>query len=196
MEGIHLVRAGWNARPGLMQRPREAGGSQGVEACASGGRSPDNVTAGRHCQTPACVLARPKGEAKANWWRKPLYLDHGPKPGGHGSDTATVPPYEMAAPLHARLCILGAGGRWETASARRKRCRGTASRRPGQTDHGERRKRPRPRRLLVAAGKARCLLMGRGRGGGAVVLRGRESRPHREGRQQDRSFRCRSGGRA
>src|ERR1035438_2140809 len=31
-------------------------------------KHPDNVTAGRHCQTPACVLARPKGRAKANWW--------------------------------------------------------------------------------------------------------------------------------
>jgi hypothetical protein len=31
-------------------------------------KRPDNVTAGRHCQTPACVLARPKGRAKANWW--------------------------------------------------------------------------------------------------------------------------------
>ena|ERR1035438_8036426 len=31
-------------------------------------KHPDNVTAGRYCQTPACVLARPKGRAKANWW--------------------------------------------------------------------------------------------------------------------------------
>ena len=45
-------------------------------------------------------------------------------------------------------------------------------------------------------GKARCLLMRRGRDGGVVVLRGRESRPHREGRQQDRNMRSRSGGRA
>jgi len=45
-------------------------------------------------------------------------------------------------------------------------------------------------------GKARCLLMRRGRDVGVVVLRGRESRPHREGRQQDRSIRSRSGGRA
>jgi hypothetical protein len=45
-------------------------------------------------------------------------------------------------------------------------------------------------------GKARCLLMRWGRDVGVVVLRGRESRPHREGRQQDRSMRSRSGGRA
>lgn len=45
-------------------------------------------------------------------------------------------------------------------------------------------------------GKARCLLMRRGRDGGVAVLRGRESRPHGEGRQQDRGMRRRSGGRA
>ena len=64
----HLIRAGWNAGPGLMQRPGEAEGSQGAEARASGVKRPDNVTAGRYCQTPACVLARPKGEVKAIWW--------------------------------------------------------------------------------------------------------------------------------
>jgi hypothetical protein len=45
-------------------------------------------------------------------------------------------------------------------------------------------------------GKARCRLMGAGRGGVRVVVRGRESRPHGEGGQQDRSTRSRSGGRA
>ena len=45
-------------------------------------------------------------------------------------------------------------------------------------------------------GKARCPLMGVGRGGVRVVVRGRESRPHGEGGQQDRSLRRRSGGRA
>jgi hypothetical protein len=34
---------------------------------ASEVKRPDNVTAGRYCQTPACVLARPKGRAKAIW---------------------------------------------------------------------------------------------------------------------------------
>ncbi len=45
-------------------------------------------------------------------------------------------------------------------------------------------------------GKARCRLMGARRGGVRVVVRGRESRPHGEGGQQDRSIRRRSGGRA
>jgi hypothetical protein len=46
-------------------------------------------------------------------------------------------------------------------------------------------------------GKARCPLTGVGRGGVRVfVVRGRESRPHGEGGQQDRSLSSRSGGRA
>jgi hypothetical protein len=45
-------------------------------------------------------------------------------------------------------------------------------------------------------GKARCRLMRAERGGVRVVVRGRESRPHGEGGQQDRSMRSRLGGRA
>jgi hypothetical protein len=45
-------------------------------------------------------------------------------------------------------------------------------------------------------GKARCRPIGEGRGGVRVVVRGRESRPHGEGGQQDRSISSRSGGRA
>ena len=44
-------------------------------------------------------------------------------------------------------------------------------------------------------GKARCRLMGAGHVGVRVVVRGRESRPHGEGGQQDRGMRRRSGGR-
>ena len=32
----HLIRAGWNAGPGLMQRPGEAGGGQGAGSRAGG----------------------------------------------------------------------------------------------------------------------------------------------------------------
>jgi hypothetical protein len=46
------------------------------------------------------------------------------------------------------------------------------------------------------SGKARCRLTRARRGGVRVVVRGRESRPHGEGGQQDRGLRSRSGGRA
>ena len=45
-------------------------------------------------------------------------------------------------------------------------------------------------------GKARCRSMRTKRGGVRVLVRGRESRPHGEGGQQDRSITCRLGGRA
>jgi hypothetical protein len=45
-------------------------------------------------------------------------------------------------------------------------------------------------------GKARCRLMGAGRGGVRVVVRAGESSVHGEGGQQDCSNRSRSGGRA
>ena len=45
-------------------------------------------------------------------------------------------------------------------------------------------------------GKARCRLMGVGRGGVRVVVRAGESPAHGEGGQQDRGMRRRSGGRA
>jgi len=47
----------------------------------------------------------------------------------------------------------------------------------------------------VPGGKVRRRLMPSGRGGGPVVVRGRESRPHGEGVQWDRSRRSSCGGR-
>ena len=86
-----LIRAGWKTGPGRMQRPGEAGGSRSAGSRAGGGSSPDNVAAGRHCQTPACALARPKGRAKAKRWSKPLDRISSPEPGGCGLLAAMVP---------------------------------------------------------------------------------------------------------
>ncbi len=68
-----------------------------------------------------------------------------------------------------------------------------AGEKPG-TDPVDRSCGERGNRLRVASlpasqagsGKARRLLMARGRGGGSVVVRGRESRPHGEGTQRVR----------
>ncbi len=117
----------------------------------------------------------------------------GPEPGGCGSFATTGSPLHQASLLRARCA--GRGGRRDAASARRMRCRGTARCRSGPTDHSERGKRPERAWLRWRPGKARCLLMRAGRDGAVVVLRGRESRPHGEGRQQDRGLRSCSGGR-
>ena len=47
---------------------------------------------------------------------------------------------------------------------------------------------PSPTSNQLAEGKVRCRLMPPGWGGGPVVVRGRESRPHGEGVQRDRSI--------
>ena len=62
-----LIRAGCDAGPGLMQGLEKLGTAEAWNRALEVKR-PDNVTAGRHCQTPACVQARPKGKAKANRW--------------------------------------------------------------------------------------------------------------------------------
>ena len=60
-------------------------------------------------------------------------------------------------------------------------CRGIAGRLPRPAVNGERGKRP---RSPAPCGQARRLLMAVGRGGAFVIVRGRESRPHGEGRQR------------
>jgi hypothetical protein len=77
-----LNRAGCDAGPGPMQRFGEAGGSRGAGSRVDGGSSPDDVAAGRHCQTLECAQARPKGRAKAKRWLKPLDRISSPEPGG------------------------------------------------------------------------------------------------------------------
>lgn len=54
---------------------------------------------------------------------------------------------------------------------------------------------PEPGSLLLPGGKARRRLMLSGWGGGPVVVRDRESRPHGEGVQRDRSLHASAGGR-
>ena len=177
-----------------MQRPGEAGGSRGAGSRVDGGSSPDDVAAGRYCQTPECAQARPKGGANAKRWLKPLDRIERPETWRIGrvqQRRRRCRSASLAGPAHRS----GSGGRWEAAIARRMCCRGKADCRPGQTDHGERGKRPARDRPLVAVGQARCPLMRPGRGGAVVVLRGRKNRPHGEGWQQGRSKRSRSGGR-
>jgi len=94
----------------------------------------------------------------------------------------------------------GVGGHGDVLrDSRGQACRGKAGHRSRQPVCGERGNRPLGANLSairVGSGKARRLLMARGRGGGSVVVRGRESRPHGEGTQRACSTRTgRSGGR-
>jgi len=153
---------------------------------------PDDVTAGRHCQTPACVLARPKGRAKANWWQKPLECKTWRAWVVHSNDAALI----YSGSLHVRLIYLGV-----VAGERLRVLAGDAVGVQPAADPVKRimmnvGSAPRALGCWWQPGKARCRLMGAGCGGVRVVVRGRESRPHGQGGQQDRSMRRRLGGRA
>ena len=133
------------------------------------------MTAGRYCQTPACVLARPKGRAKAIRWSKPLDCRKRPETWRtwvvHGDDVALI----YGGSIRAQVVYLGVvtGGRLrapaglavgvEPASDPVKRIMvnvGDTSRSPG---------------CWWWLGKARCRLMGSGCVGVRVVVRGREA---------------------
>ena len=128
------------------------------------------------------VVEAPRLQKRPETWRTWV---------AHSDDAALI----YGGSLHARLAYLGVvtGGMLrvpaglavgvEPASDPVKRIMvnvGDASRSPG---------------CWWRPGKARCRPMGAGHVGVRVVVRGRESRPHGEGGQQDRGMRRRSGGR-
>jgi len=179
-----------------MQRPGEAGGHLGRGIACSGvkrlrrcdGRAalPDaRVRASEtERQSPSELVSEaPRFQKRPRTWR--IWVDH-------SDDAALI----YGGPLHARLVYLGvvAGERLRVLAG------GAVGVQPAADP---------VKRIVVNVGsapgapgcwwrpgKARCRLMGAGRGGVRVVVRGRESRPHGEGGQQDRSIRRRLGGRA
>jgi hypothetical protein len=192
----HLIRTGWSAGPGPMQRPGEAGG-QSRRGSARRRRERPRQRDGRAALPDARVRASEterRSESKVVV-EAPRFLKRPETWRTWVVDSNDAALFDGGM-LHARLSGLGAvtdgrlrvpGGRAvgvEPVADPVKRIMvnvGSAPDAPG---------------CWWQPGKARCLLMRRGRDGGVVVLRGRESRPHREGRQQDRNMRSRSGGRA
>jgi hypothetical protein len=172
----------WNERSngGPSQRVAEAGGSLALEAQGVDGSGPDNDGAGRYCQTARVRQARREGVARANQWLNPLKR-------GIGSNLADV----------GRGAVHACCDRWATPASE---FRG----RRGGHEEGLRRTRgeaageklgaaPVDRSAMnvgtilglpAVGGQARCRLLALGWGGGFVVVRGRESRPHGEGRQR------------
>jgi hypothetical protein len=172
----------WNERSngGPSQRVVEAGGSLVLEAQGSGGSSPDNDGTGRHCQTARVRQARREGVARANQWLNPLKR-------GIGSNLADV----GRGAVHALLIGWATpasefrGRRGGHEEGLRRTCGEAAGEKLGATpvDRSTMNVGTTPG-LPAVGGQARCRLLALGWGGAFVVVRGRESRPHGEGRQR------------
>lgn len=194
-----MFGVGCETRPaGLSQQVGEAGGSLILEVKGRAGSSLDNAGTVRNRQTGRVRQARREGVTEVNQWQNPLKC-------GTGSNLTDV---GRAA---ARADLIAGKATPRTAI------------RTGRGGHGEGLRRSRGEaagaelgislvdRDMVNVGTVRVRpptcrpgwwwagppsTYGHGRGGAGVVVRGRESRPHGEGRQQVRSLgAARPGGR-
>jgi hypothetical protein len=191
----HLIRAGWDAGPGPMQRPGEAGEPPGrgiaryrvkrPRRCDGRAVLPDARARASETERQSeseLVVEAPRFQKRPKTWRTGVV---------HSNDAALI----YGGSLHARLVYPGvvAGGRLRALA-------GCAVGVQPAADP--------VKRIMVnvgsapcapggwwTPGKARCRPMRAGRGGVRVVVRAGESPVHGEGGQQDRSMRRRSGGR-
>jgi hypothetical protein len=181
----------WTERShgGPSQRVAEAGGSLVLEAQGAGGSGPDNDGTGRYCQTAWVRQARREGVARANQWLNPLKRGIGSNLADVGRDAVHAVPGGVAT---SWLVFRGwRGGHGEGL----RRTHGEAA--------GEKLGAAPVDRsamnvgtalgLPATGGQARCRLLALGWGGAFVVVGGRESRPHGEGRQRTGSIRLEGG---
>ena len=155
------------------------------------GSSPDNDGTGRHYQTARVRQARRKGATQVNQWLNPLKRETDPKSGGHGTGSS-------ARRINAETATLKSDFRGRPGGHEEglRRTRGDAAGGELDTDPVDRcmvnvgttPRLPSPPHLLCGGGQARCRLMATRWGGGSVVVRGRENRPHGKGIQRVSSY--------
>ena len=165
----------------------EVEGSLIQEALGRVGSSPDKAGTGQHCQMVRVRRTRRKGVTRVNqWWNL--------RNRGTGSNLADLGRAAVHADLmHGKATSdaamdAGPGGHEECL----RRTRGDAAGAELGTDPADRHtvnmgtlpRLPSPACRQHVGGQGRCHLRGGAGGGAAVVVRGRESRPHGEGRQQ------------
>lgn len=157
--------------------------------------SPDNAVTGWHCQTARVRQARREGVTRVNQWLNPRneaadsnladmgrfvagaeHLGCEARPGG-----ARVPRPEVTLKVCGVSVAIATGEELDTAPADRETVNMGTATWPAVCP-----------RTQLDSGQARRRLEAAWWGGVAVVVRGRESRPHGEGRQP---FRSRSAGR-
>jgi hypothetical protein len=180
-----------DSSPNLSQQAGEAGGSLSQETLARADSSPDNDGTGQHRQMAWVWQARPEGVRKKPTPERSSSKSHQLEPGGSGLGSGAHPrAYAEDSPSR----IMSSAG-----EATVKDCGVTVAMSQGHswTPHRSIGSRvnvgtipaaPFPASSQPVGGKARRQLMPSGWGGGAVVVRGRESRPHGEGPQRDCSL--------
>mgnify|MGYP007135476640 CR=1 FL=1 len=155
------------------------------------GSSPDNDETGRHYQTVRVRQARSKGVTKVNQWLNPLKDGTGSKSGGYG------PGSSARCPLRTRAAtpkpVIDAGQEASGESLRRTRSEAAAAElgadpiNRDMVNVGTVPGLPFPPPDQGGDGQAHRQLTAPERGGGSVVVRGRESRSHGEGTQRVRN---------
>jgi len=165
----------------------EVEGSLTQEALGRVGSSPDKAGTGQYCQMVRVRRTRQKGVTQVNqWWNL--------RNRGTGSNLADLGRAAVHADLTDGKATLGtaidvgSGGHEECL----RRTRGDAAGAELDTDPADRHTvnmgtlphLPFPACLQHVGGQGRCHLRCGAGGGAAVVVRGRESRLHGEGRQQ------------
>jgi hypothetical protein len=156
-----------------------------------GGSSLDNAGTGQYCQMVRVRLARRRGvRVQEPVVEPPKEVRTGSNLVDQGRDSSAPRPLQPREAASTSISVDAGGHGERLRRSRGQACRGKAGHRSRRTVCGERGNRLRVASLpasQVRSGKARRLLMTRGRGGGSVVVRGRESRPHGEGTQRVRN---------
>ena len=156
-----------------------------------GGSSPDNDGTGRYCQMVWARQSRREGVTRVNQWQSPVSGVPAPNLADMGRSAARAHQSDRGGRLRMPGEIAG-------AEAMVKVCGVAMARLPGHSwaptsttgrmsERGNRLGSPSWLAIQAASGQAHRRLGIVRRGGASVVVRGRESRPHGEGRQQVRS---------
>ena len=167
--------------PGCRSSLVEAGGSLIPGARVRAGAAPTKARRAGTTGRPSARLARRKGVTEVNQWLNPLKRDAGSNLVDVGRSAAHAA-RDLGRGLRSRPNAVG-------GEAARKVCGVLVAMLQGEELGAD----PVDRDVVnvgtvpvppTCGGQARCRLIAPGRGGGSVVVRGRESRPHGEGTQR------------
>jgi hypothetical protein len=184
----HEIEWRWNdSTAGLSQQPGEAGGSPSPEARGRAGAAPTTARRVGTTGRPSARSARRTGVTAVNQWLNPLKRDAGSNLVDVGRRAAHAA-RDGGRRLRSRPNAVG-------GEATRKDCGVLVAMLQGEelgadpvdrvvVNVGTVPGSPVAPPAVGVGGRVRCRPMAPGRGGGSVVVRGRESRPHGEGAQR------------